>query len=96
MGYNAYDMDDFLGQVASNGGWYSWAAWARGQGGALAELADKGCTEDIPALIEALTDKHPTDKGDRSVHAEILVAAKKAAGIFIVSDGLSGHPSEAE
>ena len=88
MSLSVYDCEGFVADVASNAGWSKYAAWARGQGGALADLAKDGWSEEVEPLQKQMGATTPTEPDLASVHAALLAAARKADGVVVVTDGV--------
>lgn len=88
MTYAAYDEDDYLGDVASIGGWTSFFDWAHEHGDAVADLVDSGYTRNPEALADQLKNIWAIDPAVESIRRNLLEIARKAKGILIVTDGV--------
>jgi hypothetical protein len=88
VSYYAFDQNGYLGDAASIEGWNAFASWARQQGGALQALAEDGYFSDAAALAAELARSFAGDvsKDAESVRAELAQLARKAEGVFIISD----------
>jgi hypothetical protein len=87
MSYYGADVNGYLGDAASNGGWADFTKWARAQGDpALTKLADEGWAE-APALMAALAGHRATGTVDLT-RLGLLTLARKAEDILLVSDGV--------
>lgn len=89
MSYIALDVNVYLGDVASLGGWAEFANWARTLAAgrpALEALLDNGWAE-APGLIADL--EAVTATGDaESTRLVLLALARKADEILIITDGV--------
>jgi hypothetical protein len=87
MSYYAYDVNGYLGDAASIGGWDDFRQWAQGQGGEMANLCRDGVSDDPSALAAELkAGAAPNDSAD-SVRANLATLAAKATEVFIIGDG---------
>lgn len=84
-----------LGQVATNAGWWDFAAWAATLPARFAEvrrLADRGMTPRAGALHAQLVDAiaaHPTPAGvDDVVDGLLSLLPEDGPGVFLVGDGV--------
>lgn len=87
MSYYAADANGYVGDVASNGGWADFTAWARKQNDAtLTKLADEGWA-DAADLLTALAG-HTATGTVETTRISMLTLARKAEDILLVSDGV--------
>jgi hypothetical protein len=87
VSWYAYDVNGYVADVASIGGWQAFRAWARAQGGALAAFIDKGSTRNLPELRAELKAYRAPDADVDSVRRSLLAATDKASQVLILSDG---------
>lgn len=88
MTYYVYDVNGYVGDAASVGGFGDFARWARKQGGLLRELADKGYVNDVKGLAKELASTKSMNESAEWVRANLARLAKKTNGVFIISDGV--------
>ena len=94
MSYYAADANGYVGDVASNGGWADFTAWARKQKDAtLTQLADEGYA-DAPALLTALAAHKATGTVEQT-RLGLITLARKADEVLIISDGVGVEPDDA-
>ena len=87
MTYYAHDQSQYIGDVASIAGWDAFTSWARAQGGELQMLADNGISENTDQLVKQLESaKKPTDADVESIRANLLVLARKAVGVLVITE----------
>jgi len=96
MSYVARDVNGYLGDVASLGGWATFAEWAALQTGrpALAALLEEGWADAALLLADLEAKAAPGDA--ESTRAVLAVLARKAEDILLVTDGVEddGAPPE--
>lgn len=90
MSYYAYDLSGYVGDLASIGGWEQFRSFAKELGGAAAQFADEGYTEDPEALAKQL-DKAEASGSVDSTRKLLVDYARSANECLIVSDGEEGE-----
>ncbi len=86
MSFYAYDVNGYVGDVASVGGLRQFASWARSLGGAAEKFVDEGYTHDPAALQKQLSTAKATGD-DETVRENLAKLAGKAEECLILSDG---------
>lgn len=99
MGYALYDINGYLGDVASIGAWESFAGHAgNASGSLLSDFVGSGVVRDVPGLKDALATFLARFRGsDPGEVAEILLKlVENASEVVILSDGANDdEPLEA-
>jgi hypothetical protein len=87
----AYDVDGYVGDVASVGGWADIVrVMLRSGDPVLIALANEGCTQKLEELISSLQrwgKDRPTPQVD-AVRLNLIKLARKCKLILIISDGV--------
>ena len=88
MSYYAYDLKGYVGDAASNGGWYRFAKWLREQpeGSEMRFLGEEGCCDEPATLAKELKAAHLDDVSDESLRKNFIDLASKANGILVISN----------
>lgn len=90
MSYYAYDTKGYVGDLASIGGWEQFRSFAEELGGAAAEFAAGGYTEDPAALAKQL-DKAEASGSVDSTRKLLVDYARSADECLILHDGEEGE-----
>lgn len=94
MSLCAYDVNGYVGEVASLGGWRELAVWARSVGGALRDLVDTGFTTDPGALAAKLDAQTVLDATIDATRKNLAHIARYAQEVLIISDGVDTEDAE--
>ena len=96
MSYVARDVRGYLGDLASIGGWATFARWARGRRKrpALAALLREGWAP--AAALVADLEAGPATGDAESTRRNLLALARRAEEILILSDGVGDEDEGSE
>ena len=90
MSLYAYDVNGYLGDVASISGWADFVDWGLLKGGEVTRLTSKGFSEKPAQLEEQLRGLYATNPEVESVRVGLLSLAGRAEGVLIISEGEEG------
>jgi hypothetical protein len=88
VSYVAHDVNGYLGDLASNGGWATFVRWAEQQSGPVRAFVEQGATKDPAALAAALTDGPAPPSEVEEVWVGLKDYASRADEVLIVWDGV--------
>ncbi|MGA2917946.1 hypothetical protein [Methanoregula sp.] len=88
MTYYIYDVNGYVGDLASSRGLYGLKEALQGRGGALEELFENGCIEDINGVIAELKGAKNKNTDVAKTICNLRALVKRCDSIIIITDGV--------
>ena len=91
MSYQLYDVNGYVGDIATNKGMQDFEEWAGTlkNKDAVNSFLKKGMHIDPISLAEALDEVDPDDETVATTHENLMFLLKKCKEITIINDGLN-------
>ena len=93
MSYQLYDVNGFVGDLASNGGYNDFVQWAKRQGpGRIKQFVTQGTAIGLEELAADLGRAKSDNSSADSVRQNLIKLLGKAEMVAIVNNGMNAPP----